>query len=145
MNQPLHLQLREIRRDIRLYQHQLADQIGVKKAAITCWDSGRKTPFVRHADAYARAVDHRLVVADGDTILGDLIGVLPTLPELRRQRGITQEVVSRSMWTSRKAVISLEGRIRRGDNLLLTTVEGYLAGLGLAARLVPAEQLERAA
>ncbi|MCK2219746.1 helix-turn-helix domain-containing protein [Actinomadura sp. ATCC 31491] len=146
MTQPIHLQLRALRREMRLRRKDLAAQIGVYYNTISSWDTGRKAPFTHHAHAYARAVHHHLVAIDPTgTIVGNLIDLMPKLPAMRRQRGLSQQMLSHHLRTTKSAVSSLEVRIHAGDSILLTTLEGYLLGFNLSMALVPAERAERAA
>lgn len=144
VNQPIHRQLRTIRRDQNRRQNHVATTSGIEPSTLGYWERGVKAPFLHHADAWARALHHHLVGATDGQVIDTLINLVPRLPEIRRQRGITQEALGRTALTTESAVNCFEGRIRAGDNLLLSTVTWYTAGLGYQIGLVPAA-LERAA
>lgn len=145
VNQPIHQQLRAIRRDQNQRQKHVATASGIDPSSLGYWERGEKTPFLHHADAWARTLNHQLVATSDGKIIDTLINLVPQLPGIRRHRGITQEALGHATLTSESAVNCFEGRIRAGDNLILATVEWYASGLGYQVGLTPARQLERAA
>lgn len=146
MTEPLHRQLRALRRDHRLAQHQLADLMGVWRSTISRWERGIQSHSIPEADRHARTLHHRLVILNQHgQIIGDLLALLPTLPDLRKQRGLSQSDVARRMWSSRGGVANIDVRIRAGHAVRLSTIAAYVAGMGCEVGLVPARALERAA
>lgn len=143
--QPIHRQLREIRRDQNRRQNHVAAASSIDPSSLGYWERGVKTPFLHHADAWARTLNHQLVAISDGKIIATLINLVPQLPGIRRDRGITQEMLGHATLTSESAVNCFEGRIRAGDNLILATVEWYASGLGYQIGLAPDAALERAA
>lgn len=145
MTEPIHRQLRTIRRSLRLRQYQVADLLGIWRCTLSRWERGTQSHSIPDADRHAHTLHHRLVVLDAGVIIGDLLALFPALPDFRRSRGLSQMDVARRMFTHRGAVANIELRIRAGDAVRLATVVSYLGGLGCEVGLVPAAALERAA
>lgn len=145
MTEPIHRQLRTIRRAMQLHQKDLATILGVHTSSIVNWDTGRQDPNIHHAHAYAQALHHPLTATNNGNPIGALIDVVPTLPALRYHLGITQTDMGHLTGAGEHAVQGLERRIRAGRSPRLSSVEWYLPGFGYQIELVPARALERAA
>lgn len=145
MTEPIHRQLRDVRRAIHLNQYQLADLMGVAQCTISAWERGYKSPSVPDADLYARTVHQRLIVTLNGRFISELLPLFPNLPDFRKAQGTSQMDLARRMWASRGTVANIEVRIRAGTAVRLATVVPYLGGLGCMVGLAPAAALERAA
>lgn len=145
MTQPIHRQLRDVRRALHLNQYQLADLMGVAQCTISAWDRGYKSSSIPDADLYARTVHQRLIVTLNGSFISELLPLFPNLADFRKARGASQMDLARRMWASRGTVANIEIRIRTGTAVRLATVVPYLGGLGCVVGLTPADRLERAA
>ena len=145
MTEPIHRQLRTIRRDQHLTQHQLATLMGVWRSTIGRWERGIQSHSIPDADLHARTLHHHLIATHDNKPLGDLLHLFPRLPALRKAKGLSQQDVADRMWTHRGAVANIEARIRAGDAVRLATVVPYLSGMDWGVGLLPARALERAA
>ncbi|MEV4174024.1 helix-turn-helix transcriptional regulator [Nonomuraea sp. NPDC049709] len=144
MNQPIHKQLREIRRDQHRLQKHVAAALGVNHATYGSWERGQASPFLHHTDIWATELHHQLVATVDGAVIDTLVNFVAALPVLRRGRGLTQEGLGRRTRRGVTAVHGVERQVQAGGGLLLSTVEWYVAGLDYGIGLAPAV-LERAA
>ncbi|MGP3914361.1 helix-turn-helix domain-containing protein [Nonomuraea sp. 10N515B] len=142
MTQPIGIQLRAIRLQLRLSQQAIADTVGVTQTSISSWECGTKSPSFRDAHTWARTLQHRLVVIGDKALIGDLVDLMPNIATFRQGQGATQHDLARAMWRSRRAVSNTELRIQAGDGVRLATVQAYLSGLDCSVGVIPAGYVE---
>lgn len=135
---PTGVLLGQIRAGRRIPQRAIAEKTGVYgRTAVWLWDSGRKSPRISSAIAYAAALDHRFIVRRGGHIICDLVDALTNLGGLRQSAGLTQREAAERLHVAPRTVGDLERDA--GPDSYLDTVERFLVSCGYQVDLVAAE------
>ncbi|HUR74420.1 MAG TPA: helix-turn-helix transcriptional regulator [Sporichthya sp.] len=138
---PLVERLRQLRAERKLPIYRIADTLGLNPKTVSSWEQQHTSPAIQHANAYAEAVGHHLVIAHRDnTPVADITQALLELRQLRRRRGLSQQTVGERMYVHQHTVSALEIRAARGNHVGLETLEPYLSALGYTITLAAGER-----
>lgn len=121
--------LARARAESGLRRCQVAQRAGISAASVSRWESGSRSPLLRHACTWAAVLDHRIVVTRDGHHLGDVLSLLPDLGDLRRSADLSQAEMARRMYLARNSVCQLELSAHAAV-CQLVTVERYLTGCG---------------
>jgi DNA-binding XRE family transcriptional regulator len=138
LTRSVYQQLRDLRVAGQIEQRQIAETLGVDWKTVRRWDTGRRSPRVHHACAYAQLLEHQLVVTRDGAALGELQQLMGNLPGCRHTVNRSRISVAVALHTSRAIVAQLERRIASGQPMLLATLERYLAAHGCHIHATPA-------
>ncbi|WP_214103182.1 helix-turn-helix domain-containing protein [Acrocarpospora catenulata] len=114
-----------------LSNQQLALRIGVSKTCVKRWLSGDNIPCFGPAVRWAQVVGLRLAAVDGNEVWAEGMGILSSLAEFRRRRGIRQGQVARVRDIAQASISRLEHSHARGLDPFLVSVDDQLAALDL--------------
>ncbi|MET8866491.1 helix-turn-helix transcriptional regulator [Nonomuraea sp. NPDC004580] len=139
MNQPIHQQLRNIRRQLAITQPHAADQLGVTLWTISTWDSGRYSPRIHPYIRYATLLGRQLIITRQGALPTPLTDVLPDLAQVRRPRIRTRDLAQRRNVRAH-TITAFERRLAAGSNPTLADIQTYLRGFDHDLQITPLTQ-----
>ncbi|GHE32060.1 hypothetical protein GCM10017673_38550 [Streptosporangium violaceochromogenes] len=122
--------LTHLRQNQELSQTRIAQAAGVSGACLSRLESGHAHPSLPTAVAWAAALRHEIGVSRNGETIGEIVALLPHLPTLRTDSGLSQTHLALHLYVVRGAITELESRIRAGARVHLATIARYLRPLG---------------
>ncbi|WP_068922159.1 WhiB family transcriptional regulator [Planobispora rosea] len=124
------------RRELGLTQRDASALLGRHDTTLSAWSTGKSSPLFASFVDYAALVGLRVILPHQGQIFAEGNAIIPALPLLRQVQGIEVPDLAERLRIGPRAVNDFE---RLDHPRYLSTVEAYVAGLGVRLELAPAD------